>query len=76
MANTVRARPGQLSALSVSHSESVLYGAFLWARGVLNGPKRRFPARAVFKMHAGFSTSLRGPLSALFATMLAMQWHY
>jgi hypothetical protein len=45
-------------------------------RGTLNGPKRRFPARAVVKMHAGFSTSLRGPLSALLATMLAMQLHY
>jgi hypothetical protein len=25
----------------------VLYGAFVWARGALNRPKRRFPARAV-----------------------------
>jgi hypothetical protein len=24
-----------------------LYGAFVWARRALNGPKRRFPARAV-----------------------------
>ena len=28
----VRAQPGRLSALSVSHSKSVLYGVFLWAR--------------------------------------------
>ena len=37
---------GQLSALSVSHSKSVLYGAFAWACRVLNSQKRRFPARA------------------------------
>jgi hypothetical protein len=43
--NTVRARPGRVSALSVFHSESVLYGAFVWARRALNGPKRRFLAR-------------------------------
>jgi hypothetical protein len=43
---TVRARPGQLIALSVSHSKSVLYGILLWARAALNSPKRRFPARA------------------------------
>jgi hypothetical protein len=43
---TVRARPGRLSALSVSHSESGLYVAFVWARGALNRKKRRFPARA------------------------------
>jgi hypothetical protein len=24
-----------------------LYGAFVWARRALNGPKRQFPARAV-----------------------------
>jgi hypothetical protein len=29
---TARTRPGWLSALSVSHSKSVFYGAFLWAR--------------------------------------------
>jgi hypothetical protein len=40
-------RPGRLSALSVFHSKSVLYGAFVWARRALNNPKRRFPARAV-----------------------------
>jgi hypothetical protein len=43
---TVRARPGRLSGLSVSHSKSVLYGVFVWARRVLNSPKRWFPARA------------------------------
>jgi hypothetical protein len=41
-----RARRGRLSALSVSLCESVFYGAFVWARGALNSPKRRFPARA------------------------------
>ena len=44
---TVRVRPGRLSALSVSHRKSVFYGGFVWARGALNLPTRRFPARAV-----------------------------
>jgi hypothetical protein len=35
-----------LSALSVFLLKSILYGAFVWARRALNGPKRRFPARA------------------------------
>jgi hypothetical protein len=43
---TVRARPGRLSALSVSHSKSVLYGALTCAHRVLNRPTRRFRARA------------------------------
>ena len=43
---TVRAPSGRLSALSVSHSKSVLYGGFVWARRALNSPKRRFPTRA------------------------------
>jgi hypothetical protein len=44
----VRALPGRLSALSVYHSKSLLYGVlyFVWARRALNSPKRRFPARA------------------------------
>jgi hypothetical protein len=42
----VRARPGRFSTLGASHSESVLYSAFAWARGALNGTKRRFLARA------------------------------
>jgi hypothetical protein len=45
-AETVRLLPGRLSALSVSHSKSVLYGAFVWVCRALNSPKRRFPARA------------------------------
>jgi hypothetical protein len=44
---TVRARPGRLSALSVFHSKSVLYGDFVWARRALNRKKWRFRARAV-----------------------------
>ena len=40
-------RPGRLSGLGVSHSKSVLYGAFVWARRALNNQKWRFPARAV-----------------------------
>ena len=44
---TVRAAQGRFSALSVFLSKSVFYGAFVWARRVLNSQKRRFPARAV-----------------------------
>ena len=43
---TVRALRGRLSALRVSHSISVLYGAFVWACRVLNNQKWYFPARA------------------------------
>ena len=39
---TVRARPGHVNTLSVSHSESGFYGTFLWARKKRNV----FPARA------------------------------
>ena len=45
----VRALPGwlsNLSAISVFHSKSILYDAFVWARGALNRHFRRFPARA------------------------------
>ena len=45
--SSVRALPGRLSDLSVSHSKSILYGALVWARRALNRPKRRFPVRAV-----------------------------
>ena len=41
---TVRARPGRLRGLSVSHRKSVFYGAFVWARGALNSERRRFLA--------------------------------
>ena len=42
---TVRARPGRLSALTITHSESVWCGAFVWAR---TEPKRRFrPGQSV-----------------------------
>ena len=34
--SSVRARPGRLRALRVSHGESVLYGGFVWARRALN----------------------------------------
>jgi hypothetical protein len=43
----VRAILGRLSAISVLLCESVLYGAFVWARRALNSRKRWFPARAV-----------------------------
>ena len=39
-------RPGRLRTLSVFHYKSILYGAFVWARRALNGPKRWFSARA------------------------------
>jgi hypothetical protein len=45
-ASSVRACLGRLSALSVLHSQSVLYGAFVWDRRALNSPKRWLPARA------------------------------
>jgi hypothetical protein len=35
-AATARARPGRLSALSVLHSKSIFYGAFVWVRRALN----------------------------------------
>ena len=35
------APPARLRGLRVSHSKSVLRGAFAWVRGALNGPKRR-----------------------------------
>ena len=54
----VWARPGRLSALTVSHSKSVLYDTFVWVRRALNGPVRRFPAPAVNKK---CYTSRRGP---------------
>jgi hypothetical protein len=45
--NSVRATPRWLSTLSVFHSESFLYGGFVWARRALSREKRRFPGRAV-----------------------------
>jgi hypothetical protein len=41
-AASVRAAQGRLSGLSVFLCKSVLYEAFVWARGALNRPKRRF----------------------------------
>ena len=44
---SVRAFPGRLSALGVFHSKAVFvwrFCPFVWARGALNGPKRRFSA--------------------------------
>ena len=43
---TVWALSGRVGDLSTFHSRSDFYGAFIWARGVLNGRKRRFLARA------------------------------
>ena len=44
--------PSRLSARSVSHSKSVLYGAFVRARRVRTSPNRQFPSRAVKVVHA------------------------
>jgi hypothetical protein len=44
---SVRARTARLGALCVSASESSFFGVFGWARRLLDGQKRRFPARAV-----------------------------
>jgi hypothetical protein len=49
---TVRDHLGRSSALSVFHSKFDLYGGFDWARRVLNGPKRRFPAWADVESNA------------------------
>jgi hypothetical protein len=53
-----RAASGRLSGLSVFRSESVLCGAFVWARRALSGRKRRFPARAVNAMSPAGATPL------------------
>ena len=42
----VWARTGRVRAISVFYSKSIMYGAFVWTHGALNGQKRRFPARA------------------------------
>ena len=57
----VRARPGRLSALSVFRIKLVLYAAFVWARRVLTGPFRRFPARAVVDRAGDGLVHGRGP---------------
>ena len=46
-------RPGRLSASSVPHSKSVLYGVFVWVREVLDRQKRRFSARAMQRPKPG-----------------------
>ena len=60
----VRARPGRSSALSVCPSKSVLYVAFVWARGALNSQK-----------NGGFGPGQRRAASrnaeAMLASMLA-----
>jgi hypothetical protein len=43
---TVRAALGRFSAFSVFLYKSILYGAFVCVCKALNGPKRRFLARA------------------------------
>ena len=65
----LRVRPGRrgrLSALRVFLCKSVLYGAFVWARRVLNHQKRRFlawavtnPADPTFAFHSAWDIFLR-----------------
>jgi hypothetical protein len=72
----VRARPGRLSALSIFHSKSVLYGAFMWACSALNVLKPWFPARAargdrprlraVRRVHGALLSSPAGRTAAAF----------
>ena len=59
---TARSGParGRLHARSISHGESVLYGAFVWARRVLDGPKRRFPAESIAERERSLSSSGAG----------------
>ena len=67
---TARARPGRLSALSVSHSKAVLCGAFVRARGARNSRKRRSPApgsgrRWTWRWRSSGSTSPSTAISGL-----------
>jgi hypothetical protein len=48
---SVRARPRRLRAHCDFHRESILCGAFVWARRALNDPKRWFLARAVLRQN-------------------------
>jgi hypothetical protein len=63
---TVLALSRRLSTLSVLHSRSSVYGAFVWACGALNSPLRRFSARAVISAAAPAQASpprgSRGPV--------------
>ena len=53
---TVRAAQGRLSGISVFLCKSILYGAFVWARRALNGPKRRFrPGQCEHKDRCGWT---------------------
>jgi hypothetical protein len=56
-----RAHPGRVRAVRVSHSESVSYDAFIWARRALNSQRRRFPARAEWR----YDTTTPGKQEAL-----------
>jgi type IV pilus assembly protein PilY1 len=51
----VRARPGRLSALSVSLCKSDLYGAFVWARGPLNTKNGGFRPGQIDEVRPGQS---------------------
>ena len=62
--HAVRALPGWLSALRIFHSKSSFHGAFVGARRALNGPKRRFPARAAIVWTARSARSTCRPRKA------------
>ena len=68
------ARPGRLSALSVSHSKSVLYGAFVWAHRALNSSKWWFPARAGWNSSLPHDTVNDTRLSTVNIAAMAGAW--
>jgi hypothetical protein len=57
---TVRAHPGRLSALSDSHSKSVLYGVFVWTRGALNSLTRRLRPGQVWQRQLALFRAVAG----------------
>ena len=66
---TVRAAQERLSALTVFHRKSILYGAFVWERRALSGPFRWFSARA------GVQKTVWGPGAARGRPRLAqLRW--
>ena len=68
-------RPGDSSTLRVSRSESILYGACVWARRALNGHQRRPPAPgAVLGQHKVSDESVR-PEKKLHEVLTFIQNH-
>ena len=70
---TVLVRPGRLSALSVSHRELFLYGAFVWVCRALNIQKWWFPARAdAERLRRGDLDTLEGCVPPLTTTVICI----